>query len=65
MARTEVPELCDTAMTADLLQVPASTLAYWRGRGDGPRWYQIGRRVMYDRADIATFIASRRAGAAS
>ncbi len=35
---------------------PIDTLRYWRQRGEGPRSFKLGRRVVYDRSDLATWI---------
>jgi predicted DNA-binding transcriptional regulator AlpA len=35
---------------------PLDTLRYWRARGDGPLSFRLGRRVMYDRADLDAWI---------
>lgn len=37
---------------AELVRRPAATLRYWRHTGAGPRWYKVGRRVMYRRSDV-------------
>jgi DNA-binding transcriptional MerR regulator len=35
---------------------PLDTLRYWRQRGGGPPSFRLGRRVMYDRADLDAWI---------
>lgn len=60
MPSVDIPELCDSAETAALLRVPQSTLVYWRAQDAGPRWYKIGRRVMYDRAGLVAFLEQRK-----
>lgn len=42
---------------ADLLRVPRSTLASWRSRGLGPPWAKVGRRVIYLRTDVLSWVA--------
>lgn len=48
---------------ARYMGVPESTLKYWRAHGVGPRHYKLGRRIMYDRADLDAFIAASKAEA--
>lgn len=42
--------------TAELVRRPTSTLAYWRHRGEGPRFAKVGKRVLYRRADVLVWI---------
>ncbi|MGH2689338.1 MAG: helix-turn-helix domain-containing protein [Actinomycetota bacterium] len=49
-----------TAEVADLLRRPVETLRYWRWQGEGPPSFKIGRKVLYDRRDVETFIAEAR-----
>jgi len=41
---------------ADLVRAPVATLRYWRHLGTGPRSFRLGRRVLYLRADVLTWI---------
>lgn len=41
--------------------VPVDTLRYWRHIGTGPRSYKLGRRVVYDIADVEAWMAHQRA----
>lgn len=45
--------------------IAVSTLAYWRSRRKGPRWYRLGKRVMYDFDDLDAFIEQSKSKAAS
>lgn len=57
-------ELIDTAEAAAILGLKANTLAVWRSRGEGPRYYRIGARIVrYDRTDVHTFAYSGSSGA--
>lgn len=56
---------CNTAGAAEYLAVPATTLAYWRNQGVGPRWYRLGRHVRYDVADLDAFIERQKELAAA
>ena len=46
-----------TAELAELIRAPIETVRYWRHVGKGPKWFNIGRRVLYELADIEAFIA--------
>lgn len=59
MARQTVgPELMTTADAAEYLNMPVSTLNYWRTQPDmGPSFLRPSpRRVLYKRADLDAFI---------
>lgn len=46
---------------ANFIGVGHSTLAKWRAKGQGPRWYKIAGRVRYDVADLKAWLQSERA----
>ena len=48
------------AEVAEMLRVPAATLAAWAYRGDGPAYYAIGRHCRYRLADIEAWLKGRR-----
>jgi excisionase family DNA binding protein len=50
------PELLTITEAAELLRAPVATLRYWRHLGSGPRSFRLGRRVLYRRADLRTWI---------
>jgi DNA-binding transcriptional MerR regulator len=50
------PELRTITEAAELLRAPVATLRYWRHLGTGPRSFRLGRRVLYRRADLRTWI---------
>ncbi len=50
---------------AQELRTPVDTIRYWRYAGKGPRSLKVGRRVLYDPADVEAWIAERRAAADS
>ncbi len=37
-----------------------ATIRYWRHVGHGPRGFKLGRRVLYDEAEVRGWIASER-----
>ena len=49
-------ELLTIAEAAQLLCAPVATLRYWRHLGTGPRSFRLGRRVLYRRDDLHTWI---------
>lgn len=53
-------ELLTITEAADLVRSPIATLRYWRHLGAGPCSFRLGRRVLYRRADIDDWIATRR-----
>jgi predicted DNA-binding transcriptional regulator AlpA len=40
--------------------VSVETLKYWRAQGRGPRWYKLGRRVVYNLADVDAWLDEQR-----
>lgn len=44
---------------AAFLGLSSSTLANWRVRGEGPRFYRLGGYIRYDRSDLIAFARSR------
>ena len=52
-----------TAEVAELLRAPVETVRYWRHVGKGPTSFKLGRRVLYELADVEAFIAQAKARA--
>lgn len=50
----------DEKATAERMGVKPKTLANWRSSGGGPVFFKVGGRVIYDDADVDTWLASRR-----
>ncbi len=46
------PERGGSAFAADYLKVSPSKLEKLRCYGGGPKFYKIGRRIVYDRQDL-------------
>lgn len=62
----QLPELLTTSDVSLLTRAPLSTVRYWRHCGTGPPSFRLGRRVVYRREDVETWIAScQQAGATS
>lgn len=55
---TELLGLITQTEAAVMLGVSAATLRGWRANNRGPRWYQLGNRPMYRRADVERWKAS-------
>ena len=60
-AHARMQRYMTTAEVADLLRTSPETVRYWRHIGEGPTSFKVGRRVLYDAADVEKFIAERRA----
>ncbi len=58
-------ELMSPQQVSDLLGTPVETLHYWRWKGLGPISVKIGRAVRYDRADVDSWVAARKAATSS
>lgn len=37
-------------------QVPVRTIYAWRAKGEGPKGYKVGKRVLYKRADVERWL---------
>jgi excisionase family DNA binding protein len=57
---TREPDLLTIGEAAELLRAPVATLRYWRHLGTGPRSFRLGRRVLYRREDLRTYIDAQR-----
>jgi predicted DNA-binding transcriptional regulator AlpA len=54
-------ELMTTAQVSALTGIPAETLRYYRWKGTGPVSFKLGRAVVYERAEVITWMAQRKA----
>ncbi len=54
-------EYLTMAEVAERLRTNVDTLRYWRQNGKGPRSFKIGKRVLYDVADIEAYISEAKA----
>lgn len=54
-------ELLTLPEAAGLLRLPEKTLRHFRLNGVGPKSFKVGRRVMYTREDVETWIQEQRA----
>lgn len=46
-----------TADVADLLRTSPETVRYWRHVRKGPRSFRVGRRVLYAKGDVESWLA--------
>ncbi|MCU1613655.1 MAG: binding domain protein excisionase family [Frankiales bacterium] len=53
------PDLLTITEATELLRAPIATLRYWRHLGTGPRSFRLGRRVLYRRDDLHSWIATQ------
>lgn len=44
---------------ADFLQIPLSTIYFWRYRGEGPRAIRVGRCLRFSMADVREWLEMR------
>lgn len=51
-------QLLTTDEVAELYRTSPATVRYWRHKGYGPPGRKVGRKVLYDRADVDAFWAS-------
>ena len=48
------------AELAKLVRAQQETVRYWRHKGLGPPWFRVGRRVLYDRSDVDSWLAEQK-----
>ena len=56
-----MPNYLTTTEVAALLRTPAETVRYCRHVGKGPASFKLGRRVLYDQAEVVAWIEQERA----
>jgi hypothetical protein len=42
------------------LNIPITTLKFWRAHGTGPVFYKLGKRVRYSKSDLLEFKKGKR-----
>lgn len=61
-----MPDYLTVQEVAALLRTSAETVRYWRHIGKGPTSFKVGRRVLFERAEVERFIEeARSAGGAA
>ncbi|WP_174843057.1 AlpA family transcriptional regulator [Cryobacterium sp. TMS1-20-1] len=56
------PRSLTPAEVAEKTGLATQTLANWRGLGEGPAFYKVGRLVRYDQVMLDVWMAERRSG---
>ena len=56
-----VTDFMTTNEVADYLHTPVDTVRYWRYARRGPACFKLGRRVLYSRADVDTWLEAEKA----
>ena len=49
-----------TNEVAELVRTSPETVRYWRHVGTGPKSFKVGRRVLYDAADVTTWLTEQK-----
>lgn len=52
--------LWGTEEVAAFLDIPVSTLHYWRARSEGPPGFKIGRHLRYAPSEVREWVLSQR-----
>ncbi|MEN4476856.1 helix-turn-helix domain-containing protein [Mycolicibacterium cosmeticum] len=52
-------DILDTGQVSGLTGVPVGTLRYWRCTNQGPASFTLGRRVVYRRSEVESWIAEQ------
>ena len=55
-----MPDFLNIEQAAHKMNVPVSTMNFWRNKGIGPYWCKIGKRVFYQEADLVAWVESKR-----
>ena len=50
-------ELMTIEEVAEATRIPVNTLYHYRATGQGPKSAKLGRRVLYQRADVEAWVA--------
>lgn len=53
-------DLITTAEFAEMARTSPETCRYWRHIGRGPTGFKVGRRVLYERADVVQWLRDLR-----
>lgn len=54
-----------TTEVSEMTGVCSATLRYYRYLGTGPRSFKLGRRIVYDRRDVESWIAEQKKATSS
>ncbi|MHB1936075.1 MAG: helix-turn-helix transcriptional regulator [Acidobacteriaceae bacterium] len=53
-------KLLSTKEVAAIIDMPESTLRYWRCAGLGPSYVKLGGRIRYDEADVDAYVQANK-----
>jgi predicted DNA-binding transcriptional regulator AlpA len=53
-------KLLSTKQVSEILNLPESTLRYWRCAGLGPSYVKLGGRIKYDEADVHAYVKANK-----
>lgn len=53
------PALLDTPALSAHTGISEVTLRAWRHRGQGPRWFNLGRKCFYKREDVDAWLTEQ------
>lgn len=56
---SEDPEYLTVVEAAALLRTPVATMYRWRTQGEGPPAAKVGRRLLYRRAELTSWVAAQ------
>ena len=59
---SQEPDFVDDRQLAERTPIKRETWQQWRMRGDGPRFFRVGRRVLYRWSEVADWIERRAVG---
>jgi predicted DNA-binding transcriptional regulator AlpA len=54
------PEYVTTEEFAALVRTSPATVRYWRMIGKGPKSFRLGRRALYDRAEVLAWVEAEK-----
>lgn len=55
----ETEDLITDEAAAQVLHVSKGTLAQWRYLGTGPRYFKVGRRILYSRSRLSAWLSEQ------
>jgi hypothetical protein len=61
----KMAEYLTTAEVAQLCRAPVETVRYWRHIGYGPQSFKVGRRVLYEAAEVTRWLNETQAAQAA
>ena len=53
---TALPELLSATELASYLDVPVSTIHYWRGKGQGPPGFKLGKQLRFRATEVVAWL---------